>query len=256
MNIAVCTIFPELFTPFFDTGLLGKAVGRGIVRPEVINPRDFTTDRHRTVDDMPYGGGAGMVMKPEPLVAAVEHAVSRVGRGRVIYMSPSGRPLTQKMAERLSAEETLIILCGRYEGIDQRVIDGWVDEEISIGDYVLNGGEVAAMVLIEAVTRLLPGVVGNPDSVQEESHTIGLLEYPQYTRPAQFRGMRVPDILLSGHHGNVAAWRRYMMLRRTMDVRPDLLEGRPQLIEELETLEKSFGRGAGLGVAPSDTEGD
>ena len=219
MRIDVVTIFPEYFGPL-DVSLLGKARERGIVDLRVHDLRDRTSDAHRTVDDTPFGGGPGMVMKPEPWYAALRDL-----RGaRVIVPTPSGRLLTQDLVEELAAEPWLAIACGRYEGIDRRVIDEFATDEVSLGDYVLAGGEVAALVLIEAVTRLLPGVVGNAESVADDSHTTGLLEGPVYTRPASYEGRDVPAVLLSGDHGAIARWRRDEALRRTASFRPELLE--------------------------------
>jgi len=222
MRIAVVTIFPELVRAFAAAGLIRRAVEEG--RMEVVEKdlRDFTTDRHRTVDDVPFGGGGGMVMKPEPLFAAVE-ALKREG-DRVVLMSPQGTVLKDAVARRLATAKGLVVICGRYEGVDERVREGLVDEEMSIGDYVLSGGELPALVLIEAVSRFLPGVVGNAGSVEQDSFATGLLDYPHYTRPAEFRGAKVPDVLVSGNHGEVEKWRRREALRQTMLKRPDLLE--------------------------------
>ena len=227
MRVDVVTIFPEFFPPL-DVSLLGKARERGLVDVRVHDLRERTDDVHRTVDDAPFGGGPGMVMKPEPWYAALEAvAASGEGRPRVVVPTPSGRLLTQALVEELAAEPWLAIACGRYEGIDRRVIDRWADDEVSLGDYVLAGGEVAALVLIEAVTRLLPGVVGNAESVADDSHTTGLLEGPVYTRPASYDGRDVPPVLLSGDHGAIARWRRDEALRRTAALRPDLLVRAP-----------------------------
>jgi tRNA (guanine37-N1)-methyltransferase len=229
LRIDVLTIFPALFEPFARESMVGIACQRGKATLRTHDLRDWTSDRHRTVDDAPYGGGPGMVMKPEPLVAAIEALAGEKGPGRkarVVLLSPRGRRLDQERVEALARDEHLVLVCGRYEGVDQRVIDLAVDEEISIGDYVLSGGEVAAMAIIEATTRLLPGVLGNPESTGWESFREGLLEGPQYTRPAEFRGRRVPEVLLSGDHGKVAAWRRAQAEAETRRRRPDLL--RPQ----------------------------
>ncbi len=224
MRVDVVTIFPEFFGPL-DVSLLGKARERGLVDLRIHDLRDQTDDNHRTVDDAPFGGGPGMVMKPEPWYAALEQVVDSGAPGtkpRIVVPTPSGRLLTQAMVEDLAAEPWLAIACGRYEGIDRRVIDRWADDEVSLGDYVLAGGEVAALVLVEAVTRLLPGVVGNAESVADDSHTTGLLEGPVYTRPASYDGRDVPAVLLSGDHGAIARWRRDEALRRTARLRPDL----------------------------------
>lgn len=220
MKIDVLTLFPEFFSGFLSASLLGKAIEKGLLEVDLHQIRDWATNKHKTVDDTPYGGGHGMVMKVEPLVAAIE-AVSRPESHRVLF-SARGRPLTQARARELSAQEHLVLLCGRYEGVDERVTD-YVDEEICIGDYVLSGGEAAAVVLIDAVSRLVPGVLGNAGSVETESFSEPLLEYPQYTRPEEFRGSRVPDILLSGNHAAVDEWRREQSIERTKRLRPDLL---------------------------------
>ena len=229
MRIDVITIFPELVTPFASTSLLGEAVRTGRVVLETHDPRDFATDPHRSVDDTPYGGGPGMVMKPEPLVAAIEAVAGPKGAGRtarVLLMSPSGNRLDQARAAELASQGHLVLVCGRYEGVDQRAIEVAVDEEISIGDYVLAGGESAAIVVIEAVTRLLPGVLGNPESPLRESFQEGLLEGPHYTRPATFRGLSVPEVLRSGHHAEIERWRDEQARQRTEKRRPDLLRRR------------------------------
>lgn len=222
MRVDVVTIFPEFFGPL-DVSLLGKARERGLVDLRVHDLRAHSLgDVHRTIDDSPFGGGPGMVMRPEPWYAALE-AITAEGRPRVVVPTPSGRLLTQSLVEELAAEPWLVIACGRYEGIDRRVVDRWADDEVSLGDYVLAGGEVAALVIVEAVTRLLPGVVGNAESVADDSHTTGLLEGPVYTRPASYDGRDVPPVLLSGDHGAIARWRRDEALKRTATVRPELL---------------------------------
>ncbi len=235
MRIDVITIFPELFGPFRETSLLGEACRRGQVEFAAHDLRAFTADRHRSVDDEPYGGGPGMVMKPEPLVTAIEALAGEKGEGRtarVLLMDPQGTRFDQLKAAELADKPHLVLVCGRYEGVDQRAIDVAVDEELSIGDYVLAGGESAALVVIEAVTRLLPGVVGNPDSPLLESFQPterfggGLLEGPQYTRPARFRDLEVPEVLRSGHHAEIQRWRDAQALARTQQRRPDLLKGR------------------------------
>ena len=222
MRVDVVTIFPEYFGPL-DVSLLGKARERGLVDIRLHDLRGHTDDVHRTVDDAPFGGGPGMVMKPEPWYAALRALTGGTPKPRVVVPTPSGRPLTQAYVEELAAEPWLAIACGRYEGIDRRVIDEFADDEISLGDYVLAGGEVAALVLVEAVVRLLPGVVGNAESVADDSHTTGLLEGPVYTRPASYEGRDVPPVLLSGDHGAIARWRRDEALRRTAALRPELL---------------------------------
>jgi tRNA (guanine37-N1)-methyltransferase len=224
MRIDIVTIFPEFFS-VLDVSLLGRARQTGLLELGVHDLRDFTHDRHRTVDDTPYGGGAGMVMKPEPWGEAFERILSP--ESVVIFPSPAGERFSQATARELADVPHLVFGCGRYEGIDQRVIDDAASRaivrEISLGDYVLNGGEVAAMAMIEAIGRLIPGVVGNPESLTEESHEDGLLEYPSYTKPAEWRGLEVPPVLLSGNHGAIATWRHEQQLERTKRVRPDLL---------------------------------
>ncbi|MDR5695522.1 MAG: tRNA (guanosine(37)-N1)-methyltransferase TrmD [Armatimonadota bacterium] len=232
MRIDIVTIFPEAFTPL-ELSILGRARAAGIVDIHIHNLRDFTTDRHRTVDDYPYGGGAGMVMKPEPFFAAVEAILreARTERPRIILTTPQGRLFNQAIARELASWDHLILLCGHYEGVDERVALGLATDEISIGDYVLTGGELAAMVIVDAVVRLIPGVVGEEESVRQDSFSEGLLDYPHYTRPPEFRGMRVPEVLLSGHHEAIRRWRRKEALRRTLLRRPDLLN-RANLTEE------------------------
>jgi tRNA (guanine37-N1)-methyltransferase len=226
VRIDLVTIFPEYFAPL-DVSLLGKARERGLLDVRVHDLRGHSLgDVHRTVDDAPFGGGPGMVMRPEPWYAAFRALLAEGGpaeRPRVVVPTPSGRPLTQAYVEELAGEPWLAVACGRYEGIDRRVVDEWADDEISLGDYVLAGGEVAALVLVEAVARLLPGVVGNAESVADDSHTTGLLEGPVYTRPASYEGRDVPAVLLSGDHGAIARWRRDEALRRTAALRPELL---------------------------------
>jgi tRNA (guanine37-N1)-methyltransferase len=232
MRIDLVSIFPDYFGPL-DLSLAGKARAAGLLEVATHDLRAWTHDRHHTVDDTPYGGGAGMVMKPEPWGEALDALAPSDSdtQPRLLVMTPSGRRFDQRLAEELAAEPWLVFACGRYEGIDQRVVDDAAQrmrvDEVSIGDYVLNGGEVAALVVIEAVVRLLPGFVGNPESLREESHATGagggLLEYPVYTKPPQWRGRSVPDVLLSGHHGNVARWRRDQAIRRTAQRRPDLI---------------------------------
>ena len=227
MRIDVVTIFPTFFD-VLEVSLLGKARGAGILDVHVHDLRDHTHDRHRTVDDTPYGGGAGMVMKPEPWGEVLDEIADEAESEPVfIFLSPAGEVFTQAMARELSEQPQLVFGCGRYEGIDERVFAYAATRGrvrlVSLGDYVLNGGEVAAMAMIEAIGRLIPGVVGNPESLVEESHEDGLLEYPSYTKPASWRGYDVPDVLLSGHHGRVAQWRRDQQVQRTIERRPDLL---------------------------------
>lgn len=223
MQFHIITIFPEWFTSPLSTGLLQKAQDKAILSFRVHNLRDYAPDKHRSTDDTPYGGGWGMVMTPEPLVNAIEAVSTPLNNPRRIFLSPQGRPLSQTKTAELTAYEALVLVCGRYEGVDERVL-AFVDEEISIGDYIVSGGEVAALVLIDAVARLIPGVVGRKESTEDESFSTGLLEYPQYTRPEEFRGLSVPDVLLSGHHADITRWRRRQSLIRTRTRRPDLLK--------------------------------
>lgn len=219
------TIFPEMFTGVFNSSILGKAQEKGLVSLQAINFRDYSTNKHHTVDDYPYGGGGGMVLKPEPIFHAVEALTSEAEqKPRVILMCPQGELYNQRKAEELSKEEHLVFICGHYEGYDERIRQYLVTDEISVGDYVLTGGELPAMTVIDSVVRLLPGVLGNETSAITDSHSTGLLEYPHYTRPAQFRDMKVPDELLSGHHSNIEKWRRQQSLIRTLERRPDLLK--------------------------------
>ena len=236
MKFYVLTLFPEIPRAFFVFLFMAKAVEKGIIAYELVNIRDFAFDKHKTCDDSPYGGGAGMLMKTEPLCKALESVQvksklldekskkkkNKKKSKRVIYVTPSGRPLTQKLAYELSQEEELVFICGRYEGIDQRVIDSYVDDEISIGDYVLSSGELAATVIIDSVYRLVDGVISS-ESLEEESFSDGLLEYPQYTRPEVFKGMKVPDVLLSGHHENIRKWRLKKRLAKTLQNRPEMI---------------------------------
>jgi tRNA (guanine37-N1)-methyltransferase len=234
VHFHILTIFPEMFASPLSASLLKKAQEKGTLRVSVYNLRDYATGKHRTTDDYPYGGGPGMVMKPEPIVATLEAITPSLSYPWRVLLSPQGIPLTQAKAGELVKKEDLILVCGRYEGVDERVRT-FIDEEISIGDYILSGGEAAALVVVDVVARLVPGVVGKRESVQEESFTSGLLEYPQYTRPEEFRGLRVPEVLLSGHHQEVARWRRRQALLRTKARRPDLL-ARTQLSDEDKAL--------------------
>jgi tRNA (guanine37-N1)-methyltransferase len=239
VRIDVFTIFPGLVDAFAADGLLGKARGRGLVDLRTHDPRDHATDVHRSVDDTPFGGGAGMVMRPEPVFAAVEAA----DPPRPLYLlAAGGRRFDQAMARELAGSGGFSLLCGRYEGVDERIAEHLCDGELSIGDYVLNGGEVAALVVIEAVARLVPGVMGNDASGTEESFTDGLLEHPQYTRPADFRGWAVPEVLRSGDHARVARWRRAMGLSRTVERRPDLIGARGGLSADEEAILAELGR--------------
>ena len=220
MKFDVLTLFPEMFE-ILNQSIIGKAIEKDLIDINLINIRDFSKDKHKKVDDTPYGGGAGMIMKPDVVYDAYQSVKDE--NAKVIYMSPQGKPLNQKKVEELSKENHLIILCGHYEGIDQRVLDKIVDEEISIGDYVLTGGEIPAMVLIDSVSRYVKGVL-KEDSIKEESFSNGLLEYPQYTRPEVFEGMKVPEVLLSGHHENIEKWRKEKSLEMTKKKRPDILK--------------------------------
>ena len=225
MQIDVVTPFPKIFEGIFEESILGQARKKNLVTFRTYDLRDFTTDKHRTVDDYPYGGGAGMVMKPEPLFRAVEQIrkLTQDASPRVIFMSPQGKQYDQSTAQRLAGEGHLVFLCGHYRGVDERVVDALVDEEISIGDYILSGGELAAAVVIDSLVRLQPGVLGNFDSAEGDSFVSGRLDYPHYTRPEEFGGMRVPEVLLSGHHAKVGEWRECEAIKRTLKRRPDLL---------------------------------
>lgn len=221
----IMTLFPELCDTVLSESIIGRARKAGIVEVITHNIRDYSTDKFRRVDDTPYGGGKGMLMKPDPICDCFD-AITRdlEKKPYTVYMSPKGTVLDQKKAAALSELDHIVILCGHYEGVDQRAIDAIVDEEISIGDYVLTGGEIPATILVDAISRLVPGVLADPECHEKESHTDGLLEYPQYTRPYEFRGEKVPDVLISGHHENIEKWRREMALRITAERRPDLLE--------------------------------
>jgi tRNA (guanine37-N1)-methyltransferase len=220
----ILTLFPDFFGTPLQASILKRALESGALEVGVHDIRAYTVDKHRTADDTPYGGGPGMVMKPEPVAAAIEAAEAQAGgRAYRILMTPQGKPLNQARVKALSEKDRLMLICGRYEGVDERVKDLFIDEELSIGDYVLSGGEMAALVVLDAVTRLRPGVLGNAASVESESFSEGLLEYPQYTRPATFRGLAVPEVLISGDHGKIASWRRGESLKRTLERRPDLL---------------------------------
>jgi tRNA (guanine37-N1)-methyltransferase len=224
VNVEILTLFPELFPGPLSSGVTGRGLAAGLVTLQLHNLRDYTHDRHRQVDDIPYGGGAGMVLKPEPIFEAVR---ARSGKGPVILLSPQGERLTQGLVRELATHDDLYLICGRYEGVDERVIVHLVDREVSIGDYVLTGGELPAMVLIDAVSRLVTGVLGSEESSKDESFADELLEYPHYTRPAVFEGHQVPGVLLSGHHAEIERWRRAQAAERTRRRRPDLLEHEP-----------------------------
>jgi tRNA (guanine37-N1)-methyltransferase len=235
MKFTVLSLFPEILEGFFESSIMAKAVERGEIAYELINIRDFAYDRHKTCDDAPYGGGAGMVMKAEPVALAMDSV--KASQKRTVYMSPSGELFNQKFAQELSSEKEIVILCGRYEGVDQRIIEAYIDNEISVGDYVLSSGETASLVVIDAVYRLIEGVI-NAESLSEESFTRGLLEYPHYTRPEVFRGMKVPDVLMSGHHAKIERWRLLKSLEKTLKVRPDLLAAADKTDDVKEILEE------------------
>lgn len=220
MKFTILTLFPEILESYFKSSIMAKAVEKAIIDYEIVNIRDFAFSKHKNCDDYPYGGGAGMVLKPEPLAAALD-SVGAASK-RTVYPSPSGKLFKQEYAVSLSGEKELVFICGRYEGIDQRVIDNYVDDEICIGDYILSSGEVSTLTVIDCVYRLLDGVISS-DSLEEESFANGLLEYPQYTRPEVFRDMKVPEVLLSGHHENIKKWRHEKSLEKTENYRPDLL---------------------------------
>lgn len=220
MKFTVLTLFPEIPRAFFENSIMAKAVEKGIIAYDLVNIRDFALDKHKKCDDAPYGGGAGQLMMTEPLSRALDSV--KAGRKRVIYVTPAGTPFSQKKAVELSREDELVFICGRYEGIDQRIIDFYVDDEISIGDYVMSSGELAATVMVDAVYRLIDGVISS-DSLAEESHSDGLLEYPQYTRPEVYKGLKVPEVLLSGNHEFIRKWRLKKRLEKTLRVRPDMI---------------------------------
>ena len=244
MQIDILTLFPEMFAGPFGSGIMKRAIERNLVKINAHNIRDWAHDKHHTVDDCPYGGGAGMVLKPQPIFEAVE-AVTGCNESQpvsgvpVILLSPQGRLFSHSIAVELARHSRMVLICGHYEGVDERVIEHLVTDEISIGDYVLTGGELPAMVLADAVVRLIPGVLGSEESAQEESHIAGLLEYPQYTRPPEYRGYTVPDILLSGDHGAIARWRREQSVLRTMKRRPELLDKACLTSEEKRIIDKS-----------------
>jgi tRNA (guanine37-N1)-methyltransferase len=238
MQVQVLTLFPGMFSAFWSHGMLRKAIEQASVTASTLNIRDFATDRHQVTDDRPYGGGCGMVMKPEPLAAAIRAAKARLPEARTVLMSPQGRVFDQALAREMAALPGLILICGRYEGVDDRLGRELIDDELSIGDYVLTGGEVAAMAVIDAVIRLIPGVLGGEDSAARDSFSDGRLEHPHFTRPPVFEGAEVPAVLLTGHHGNIERWRREASLLRTLVNRPDLLRERPLTAEEVEVLKR------------------
>ena len=234
----VLTLFPEMIQQTLSHSIMGRAQKEGHISVEAINIRDYTLNKQKHVDDYPYGGGAGMVMQAQPIYDAYQSIAEKAQGARVVYMTPQGRPFTQRIAEELSQEENLVFLCGHYEGIDERIIEEIVTDEISLGDFVLTGGELAAITIIDAVSRLVPCVLGKEDSFADESFSDGLLEYPQYTRPPVFHGKEVPEILLSGHHANIAKWRREQSLIRTVKKRPDLLETAELTAKERQFVER------------------
>jgi tRNA (guanine37-N1)-methyltransferase len=230
MQFEVFTLLPEVFSPYLESSILQRARQQGLIEVRLHNIRDYTHDKHHTTDDTPYGGGGGMVMKPEPVFEAVESVLGTSSNPSqptpvpVILLTPQGRVFTQRVAEELSQHERIALLCGRYEGVDERIREYLVTDEISVGDYVLTGGELPALLIIDALSRLIPGVLGDPTGAQDDSHSMGLLEYPHFTRPAEFRSWKVPEILLSGDHGKIEKWRREQALLRTLKKRPDMLE--------------------------------
>jgi len=252
MRFDILTLFPNMFSSPLQESILGKAIEKGLIQIQTVNIRDFALDKHQVVDDTPYGGGQGMVMKVEPIARAIESVKSQNPSARTIYLTPQGKPFDQDSARKLSSQPHLVLLCGRYEGVDERVKDLFIDEEISIGDYVLTGGELAAMVLIDAVSRFIPGVLGSDRSAEEDSFFNSLLEYPQYTRPFNFRGSAIPEVLLSGNHSAISLWRRKEALRRTSSRRPDLLtkanlsEEDKKLLEEILKQEEREKAGHGF----------
>ncbi|MFZ5648536.1 MAG: tRNA (guanosine(37)-N1)-methyltransferase TrmD [Bacillota bacterium] len=240
MQIDILTLFPEMFTGPFDASIIKRAREKNLLSLELINIRDFSQNKHHTVDDTPYGGGAGMLMAAEPIFEAADWLrSSRGGIGRFIYLSPAGDPLNQEMVKGFAAEKHIVLLCGHYEGVDQRVRDELVTDEVSIGDYVLTGGELPAMVLVDAVIRLIPGVLGEMASAEEDSFSGGLLEYPHYTRPRVYRGMEVPEVLLNGHHEQIRLWRRRHSLLNTLARRPELLARAPLTDEDKVILKQA-----------------
>jgi tRNA (guanine37-N1)-methyltransferase len=256
MQFEVFTLLPEVFTPYLESSILKRAAQRGLINVRVHNIRDYTHDKHHVTDDTPYGGGGGMVMKPEPIFEAVETVLGLaspqtppepVSNIPIILLTPQGRVFNQRVAEELSAHERIALLCGRYEGVDERVREHLVTDEISIGDYVLTGGELPALMIIDAVSRLLPGVLGDPTGAEDDSHSMGLLEYPHYTKPAEFRGWRVPDVLASGDHAKIDKWRREQALTRTYKKRPDMLDK-----AELSEKDKKFIQGLNSEVEDQD----
>ena len=238
MKITILTIFPEMFDSVLNASILGRAREQGLIEVECVDIRPFSDRKHKNTDDYPFGGGAGMVMLAQPVMDAMASVTGEGFSGRRIYMGPRGTTLTTRKARELAQEEHLVLLCGHYEGVDQRALDSCIDEEISIGDYILTGGELAAMVLTDCVARFIPGVLGSAESPEEESFSDGLLEYPQYTRPRELNGMEVPEVLLSGDHARIKAWRRQESLKATRRFRPDLLENAELTPKEKKWLEE------------------
>ena len=247
MQFEIFTLLPEVFPPYLESSILNRARQKGLIDVRVHNIRDYTHDKHHTTDDTPYGGGGGMVMKPEPVFEAVETVLGLAPQLSqpmpdlnipIILLTPQGRVFNQRVAEELSRYERIVLLCGRYEGVDERIREGLVTDEISMGDYVLTGGELPALMIIDAVSRLLPGVLGDPTGAEDDSHSMGLLEYPHYTKPPEFRGWKVPDVLASGNHAKIEQWRREQALTRTFNKRPDMLEK-----AELSDKDRKFVKG-------------
>lgn len=244
MQFEVFTLLPEVFSPYLESSILQRARQRELIEVRVHNIRDYTHDKHHTTDDTPYGGGGGMVMKPEPVFEAVESILGRTSDPAqgppipVILLTPQGRVFTQRVAEELAGYERIALLCGRYEGVDERIREHLVTHEISMGDYVLTGGELPALMIIDAVSRLIPGVLGDPTGAEDDSHSMGLLEYPHYTRPPEFRGWQVPEVLLSGDHGRIEKWRREQALLRTLMKRPDMIEKAELSQEDQKIVER------------------
>ena len=239
MQFDVFTLLPEIFPPYLESSILNRARQKGLIDVRVHNIRDYTHDKHHMTDDTPYGGGGGMVMKPEPIFEAVETVLglaAPLSNIPIILLTPQGRVFTQRVAEELSRYERIALLCGRYEGVDERIREHLVTDEISIGDYVLTGGELPALMIIDAVSRLLPGVLGDPTGAEDDSHSMGLLEYPHYTKPPEFRGWKVPDVLASGNHAKIDKWRREQALTRTFNKRPDMLEKAELSKEDIKFL--------------------
>ncbi len=238
MRFDIITIFPEIFRGVFEFGIIRRAVEAGLIEIKIHDLRDYTHDRHRQVDDRPFGGGAGMVMKPEPLFRAVEAITHSATDVSTVLLSPQGRLFDQRIAEEFAANERVVLICGRYEGVDERVVEHLANDEVSIGDYVLSGGEIAAMIVVDAVTRLIPGALGCDQSAEHESFSAGLLDYPHYTRPAEYRGMKVPDVLVGGNHAQIERFRRRRSIKKTLQRRPDLIESRATDDAERQEIEE------------------